>query len=135
MEKEKVIRERRNESLWKKYGGFGLTAFLVIAAAVLIIFIFLRFDEFSEVVSTVMRAMSPVIIGIIFAYLMNPFMNVFENAFKRVLLKHARKITRAKKVCRVLSLTITMLLLLSFISVIIYMLISITCKAWMIWDA
>ena len=53
MENGKVIRERRNESPWKKYGGYGVTAFLVIVGAVLIIFIFLRFDEFSEVVSKV----------------------------------------------------------------------------------
>ncbi|MCR5726326.1 MAG: AI-2E family transporter [Lachnospiraceae bacterium] len=123
MEKEKVIRERRNESLWKKYGGYGVTAFLVIVGAILIIFIFLRFDQFSEVVGKVMRALSPVIIGIVFAYLMNPLMNVFENGMKRVVYKHARKITRAKKFCRVVSLILTMVILFGLISVIIYMLI------------
>ena len=123
MNKGKVIRDRRNESPWKKYGGYGMTAFLVIVGAVLIVFIFLRFEQFSEVVSKVMRALSPVIIGIVFAYLMNPLMNVFENGLKRVLLKHARKITRAKKFCRGLSLILTMVILLGFISVIIYMLI------------
>ena len=123
MESGKVIRERRNDSPWKKYGGYGVTAFLVIVGAVLIIFIFLRFDEFTDVLSKVFRALSPVIIGIVFAYLMNPLMNVFENAMKRVFYKHARKITRAKKMCRVLSLILTMVILISFISVIIYMLI------------
>lgn len=123
MESGKVIRERRNDSPWKKYGGYGVTAFLVIVGAVLIIFIFLRFDEFTDVLSKVFRALSPVIIGIVFAYLMNPLMNVFENAMKRVFYKHARKITRAKKMCRVLSLILTMVILVSFISVIIYMLI------------
>ena len=123
MESGKVIRERRNDSPWKKYGGYGVTAFLVIVGAVLIIFIFLRFDEFTEVLSKVFKALSPVIIGIVFAYLMNPLMNVFENAMKRVFYKHARKITRAKKMCRVLSLILTMVILISFISVIIYMLI------------
>lgn len=123
MENGKVIKERRNDSPWKKYGGFGMTAFLVIVGAVLIIFILLRFDEFSEVLSKIFRAMSPVIIGIVFAYLMNPLMNVFENGMKRVFYKHARKITRAKKICRVLSLILTMVILVSVITVIIYMLI------------
>ena len=66
MESGKVIRERRNDSPWKKYGGYGVTAFLVIVGAVLIIFIFLRFDEFTEVLSKVFKALSPVIIGIVF---------------------------------------------------------------------
>ena len=123
MDKKETIRDRRYDGPRKKYGGYGLTAFLVIAAGILLIFIFLRIDEFSEVISTIMRALSPVIIGIVFAYLMNPLMNVFENAMKRVFYKHARKITRAKKFCRVVSLVLTMLILVSFISIIIYMLI------------
>lgn len=123
MDKKEVIKERRYDAPRKKFGGYGLTAFLVLAAAILLIFIFLRIDEFSEVLSTVMRALSPVIIGIIFAYLMNPLMNVFENAMKRFFLKHARKITRAKKFCRVVSLILTMLILVAVISIIIYMLI------------
>lgn len=123
MDKKDVIKNRRYDGPKKKYGGYGLTAFLVIAASILLIFVFLRIDEFSEVVSKVTRALSPVIIGIIFAYLMNPLMNVFENALKRVFYKHARKITRAKKFCRVLSLVLTMVILVSFIAVIIYMLI------------
>ena len=123
MDNQKVIKDRRNESPWKKYGGYGVTAFLVIVGAVLIIFIFLRFDEFSNVVSKIMRALSPVIIGIVFAYLMNPLMNIFEGGLKRIFYNHARKMTRAKKFCRVMSLILTMVILIGFISIIIYMLI------------
>ena len=96
MEDEKLIRDRRNVSLWKKYGGIGVMAFLVIAAAVLLIFILIRSEDFSDVVSGIKSALTPVLVGIVLAYLMNPLMVFFENGLKTVVLKHARKITKAK---------------------------------------
>jgi len=123
MKDDKLIKERRNTSLWKRFGGFGVTAFFVIAAAVLLIFVLLRIDEVSDGLGTVVRAMTPVIIGIVMAYLMNPLMNIFESAFKRVFFKRAKKITRAKKICRVISLILTMVILICIITIIIYMLI------------
>ena len=123
MSDERLIKDRRTGSPWKKFSGPGITAFIVIAAAVFLIFILLRFDEFSELLSTITRAMSPVIIGAILAYLMNPLMVFFENGLKRVLLKHAKRITKVKKFCRVVSLTLTILIFASIITVISYMLI------------
>lgn len=123
MSDEKLIKDRRGGSLWKKYGGYGITAFLVIAAAVVLIFILLRFQDFSNIISSIMRAMTSVIIGIVIAYLTNPLMVFFENGMKKVLLKHAKRINKVKKFCRVVSLTLSMIILSVVITVIIYMLV------------
>ena len=123
MEGDKLIRERRTNGQGKKFASIGVIAFLVIAAAVLLVFICLRFDEFSNFLSTIFGAMSPVIVGIVLAYLLNPFMSFFENGLSRVLCKHARKITRAKKVCRVISLILTMVIFVLCFSIVLYLLI------------
>lgn len=120
---DKLIRERRTNGQTKKYAHIGVIAFFVIAAAVLLVFIFLRFDEFSDFLSGIFSAMSPVIVGIVMAYLLNPFMCFFENGLSRVICKHARKITRAKKVCRVLALIITMVILVAGFSFVLYLLV------------
>lgn len=120
---DKIIRERRTNGQTKKYAHIGVVAFFVIAAAVLLVFIFLRFDEFTDFLSGVFGAMSPVIVGIVMAYLLNPFMSFFENGLSRVICKHARKITRAKKVCRILALIITMVILVAGFSFVLYLLV------------
>lgn len=123
MEDEKLIRDRRNVSLWKKYGGIGVMAFLVIAAAVLLIFILIRSEDFSDVVSGIKSALTPVLVGIVLAYLMNPLMVFFENGLKTVVLKHARKITKAKRFCRVVSLILTLVIFIGAITLFLYMLV------------
>ena len=43
---EAIKRDRRKGGGWKKYAGYGVTAFLVIAAAVILVFAFVQRKEF-----------------------------------------------------------------------------------------
>ncbi len=121
MGEEKIVKDRRAGGHWKKYVGYGITAFLVIAAAVFLIFIFVRQEDFDATVDRIKTAFAPIIYGVVFAYLMNPLMNFFEEHLKNFLYRHAKKITRAKRTARVISIILTLIVVFLLITVIIYM--------------
>lgn len=122
MKEEKVIVERRSGT-WRKYIGYGLTAFFVIAAAILLIFAFVNHEQFSAILAKINTALAPVIAGAVLAYIMNPLMMFFENGILKSVFKHPKKITRAKKAARVISIILTMIVVLLIIGFLFYLLI------------
>ena len=65
----------------KRYVYIGLTAFGVIAASILFFLIISKWSSVLEVISDVGRIMSPIIIGFVVAYILNPGMRFFEKKF------------------------------------------------------
>lgn len=122
MKEEKLMPDRR-KGTWKKYWEYGLTAFLVIGAAVLLIFMFVKGESFAAFWGRISKAMAPVVIGAILAYLMNPIMRFFENRLKPLFYKRAKHINRAKKAVRVISIIITLLCVFLVIFFLMYLLI------------
>lgn len=122
MKEERFMVDRRG-SQWRKYAGYGLLAFLVLAAAIVLVFIFVRDEDFSEITGKIGKALSPVVVGACFAYLMNPIMVFFEKGLKRFFYKFAKKLTRANKVARVISIILTVIFVLLIIAVLMYLLI------------
>ncbi len=123
MGEERIVPERRKSTGWRKYAGYGVTAFLVIAAAVILIFMFVRMEQFSEMLDKLGSALAPVIFGLVFAYLMNPLMMFFERRFKPVFYKHAKRISRAKRAVRVVSIVFTLMVTFLGLCLIGYMLV------------
>ena len=65
----------------KRYFRIGITAFAVIAASICFYFLIFHGDRFSAQLDALIRVVSPVMYGIIFAYLMTPMVNGIENRF------------------------------------------------------
>ena len=63
----------------KRYLRIGITAFLAIAASICFYYLIFHGDRFSAQLSALMRVASPVMYGIIFAYLMTPMVNGIES--------------------------------------------------------
>lgn len=122
MKEERVMVDRR-KSQWRKFAGYGLTAFLVIAAAILLVFIFVNYEGFQKIVGAVRTALAPVIIGGVMAYLMNPLMMFFEGRFKPVFYRHARRMSRADRTARVLSIIVTIIVVFFLIGLLIYLIV------------
>ncbi len=122
MKEEKVMVDRRG-SRWKQYAVYGLTAFAVIAASILLIFMFIRHEDFAALRGKITKALAPCMVGALMAYLMNPLMVFFEGKIKWLLYKRMKKITRANKIARVLSIIITLIIVLLVISYLSYLLI------------
>ena len=115
MAEEKIMVDRRS-SPWKKYAMYGLIAFAVIAAAILLIFLFIRHDDFSAVKGRVVKALAPATVGAVMAYLMNPLMSFIEIRFKWLFYKRSKKISRANKAARFLSIAITVIIVIFVIA-------------------
>ncbi|MBO4559721.1 MAG: AI-2E family transporter [Lachnospiraceae bacterium] len=122
MKEEKLIVERRG-SKWKIYAVYGLTAFIVIAAAILLVFMFVRHEDFTGGILKVRKALAPALVGAIMAYIMNPLMVFFEGKLKQFFYKHAKKLSRADKAARVISIIITVIIVLMIVGFLIYLMI------------
>lgn len=62
----------------KKYLSAGITAFFVVAASILFLLFLLKFDVVSKWVGTVISILMPIILGLAFAYLLNPVQNFLK---------------------------------------------------------
>lgn len=103
----------------KRYLHLGLTAFAVIAASICFYYLVFHGDRFSAQVDAFFKVTSPVMYGIIFAYLMTPLVNGIErhllipifNWLNKIEDKNITSITgKQKKYMRTLSILLTILI-------------------------
>ena len=91
-----------------------LAVFLAIISSIVVYFIFLKFNYISEFVSKIIRILTPVIIGIVFAYLFNPIISWIEKRLNKY-----EKIKKKKKLGRILSIIITYLIFIILIVIMV----------------
>lgn len=108
----------------KKHISLGITSFLVIAASICFYYLLFHGDRFSAGLSSLLVIASPVLYGIIFAYLLTPVVNFLEHRMLApVILKNDTASIKKQKGMRVLSITLTILLVIfciyAFFSVLI----------------
>jgi len=81
----------------KKYLYWGITALLVIIAAILCNNILSKFDVTLDVLSMIFKALQPIIFGVVFAYVLNPLLNIYEKyiftkLFSRIMKNNPEKV-------------------------------------------
>lgn len=110
----------------KKHLSMGITAFLVVAASICFYYLIFHGDRFSAQVNALFKVISPVMYGIIFAYLMTPMINGFEgNIFIPILTGNGKRAVsdKQKKYMRgasiLLMLFIVVILINGFFSILI----------------
>lgn len=96
----------------KKYFWIGITAFLVIAGSICFYYLIFHGDRFSAQINEIFKVASPVVYGIILAYLLTPAVNSIErHILKPLLLKTCKNITlTVKKIMRAVSIILTMII-------------------------
>jgi predicted PurR-regulated permease PerM len=97
---------------------YAVLATIVSAIAILIIF---NFDEFLDKMSVIGAVLTPIVIGIFCAYLLNPLMMKFEKGVFRKL--SSSDSAKKRGAARGISLTLTMVTVLAFFALIIIMVI------------
>src|SRR5574344_2777085 len=95
-----------------KYLYWGLTAFLVIASAILLYFIMLRVDKIIAVLGRILYILKPLIIGVVLAYLLTLLFNFFEKRFITLLSKKNKDIKKVKRQSKVISIALSIIVLL-----------------------
>ncbi len=110
-----------------QYFRWGLTAFIVIAAAILFYFGLDYLGQVFAVLGDLMDILNPFVWGFVIFYLLLPFMNIFESKLFSPLTKNLYethpKMKRRKKLARGLSVLFSEILMLLLISALLYLII------------
>ena len=101
-----------------KYFRWGLTAFVVIAVALLCNQVMTNWKTVTDFTSVVVSALRPIIMGLITAYVLNPLMKVYEKyIFLKLLGKMMKnKETVVKRLARIFSIALAVITALALIS-------------------
>ena len=107
----------RTQMKIKQYFMRGLTSFLVILAGIVCYFAFLRLDDIADLLGKIGGILQPIILGFVFAYLLNPLVTIIENQVIKMFEKKAKNREKLRKVSR--SIGIAGSLLVAFAVVIL----------------
>ncbi len=108
----------------KQYLYWGITAFCVIAASILLYLVIVNFPIIREAVGKVLSAFFPITLGFIIAYLLNPIRKLYElNLFYPVLKKKKKPVKDVKKLSHTLAVICTILTFLLALFLLFYLII------------
>lgn len=101
-----------------KYFRWGLTAFVVIAVALICNQIMTNWSSVTDFAGVVVNALRPIIMGLIIAYVLNPLLKVYEKyVFGKLFGKMLKnKAKAARKLTRGFSIALTMITALAIVS-------------------
>ena len=106
-----------------KHISAGIVAFSVIVASILLLFILWRFEVIASVIGTLFAAFTPVLMGLVIAYLLLPVMRFFDKLYYPGIAKQIEKKTKAQKVTRALAVVTAMLIALAVIAGLLWLLL------------
>ncbi|MEE0867772.1 MAG: AI-2E family transporter [Clostridia bacterium] len=93
----------------KKHICWGITAFCVIAASIILYMILHKWSEVASVIALVFKSLKPITYGLILAYILNPLMNMIERTMAlpamNALLKKRKD--KARSLARAFSIILT----------------------------
>lgn len=100
----------------KKHISFGITSFLVIAASICFYYLIFHGDRFSAKLNALAVIASPILYGIVLAYLLTPIVNYLEKKLLISLFSRSSVMTvKKKKYMRAISVLMTLALVILFI--------------------
>lgn len=106
---EPSIGTRDNAAL-KKHFKRGMTAFIILAASILLIFLLLRVKSISEFFSEIAVLLRPVIFGVIIAFILNPLMMFLEKWILKCFGKISKNERKAVKAARVTAVFLSVII-------------------------
>ena len=96
----------------KKYTTIALYSIGVFATCLIMVIAVFKFKDIISVLNNIRKVLNPIIWGLVLAYLLNPIMSFFEKMFKHLFEKKKPH----PRLCRYISITITTILTLLFLS-------------------
>ncbi len=104
------------EKLQNKYLAWGITAFCVLAALLVLFFLIYRSTHILSFVGTLIDILMPFIFGLVLAYLLNPLVVFFDQkVYIQLLKKCSKKKKERKKLARALSLATSSIIFVGII--------------------
>lgn len=102
-----------------KYFKTGLMIFLVICAAILFFFIVFKIDIIIKFILKVLKILSPIIIGAVIAYLLNPIVNGIESAMMSLFSHFKMGMRTRKKISKGIGIGTSMILFIAMVGVLL----------------
>lgn len=98
----------------KKYISIGIIAFAVVCCCIAFFFLCFEFGSIASGIGSLISILTPILWGLVIAYLFSPLVNFFERRmlFPLALRKKDKISVRKKKFLRALSITLSMLLII-----------------------
>lgn len=121
-DKEPQILNKKPSKLLEHFGR-GMTAFLVIVASILFFFALFRLDDITAGLSKVWNILTPIVAGLVIAFLLNPLMKWIEKWLIFVLKKVIKKEKTIQTIARVLAIAFSLLFGLAIVTALLNMLI------------
>lgn len=124
-QKNKQEKKENQKANWniKPYLAIGLIAFLVITLSILFFFLIYRYHGLAENWDNLMGILQPIIIGLAFAYLINPIVKWEEKYLSKWLGKWIKKPEKAEKTARGLSVFGAIVFVVIIIAILLNMVI------------
>lgn len=122
MEGKEKQRQKANWNI-RPYLAMGLTAFIVIIASIFVFFLIYRYHGLNANFHRLLGILQPVLIGMVFAYLINPVVKFEEKYLFPLLKKRIKKEIKAKKAARSLSVIGAIVFVLVIVIVLLNMVI------------
>lgn len=121
-DKEPQIVEREPSKL-KEHFQRGMTAFLVIVAGVLFFFAMYRMRDIVNALERVIEILSPIIMGFVFAFLLNPIVKRTEKIIRPLVNKAFKKEKHAHNVSRIFGIFVAFVVATAFVVALFNMII------------
>lgn len=99
----------------QKYFKWGLTAFFVIAAAMLFWLVLSDLSGFYGLIKKLVSILAPILYGCLFAYLMNPVLEFTRKCMRKLLSRTKLKEKTAHRISTIVSVTVSAILLVGFL--------------------
>ena len=110
-------------SKWREHLSKGMTAYIVIVAAIVFFFVLLRFTELSRVAVKVLDVLKPIIYGYAIAFLLNPIVKRVEKWVTPFLNKIIKKESHVDRTARSIGIFVALVFAIALISALLNMLI------------
>ncbi len=122
---EKQKKQENRKANWniRPYLAVGLTSFLVISLSLGVFFVIYRYEGLTAGWGRLVRILQPILIGLVFAYLINPIVKWQEKFLLPWFLKHVKREAKARKAARALSVAGAIILVLVIVAVLLNMVI------------
>ena len=119
------MKDKNNNNFYFKLGVNGL---LIVCGGIFFYYILFHSDKLSALINSFMKMMTPIIAGLVIAYILNPLMRFFENKvffplWKKIRPKKDHTYKNEAKVIRVISAFLTLIIFIAIIYALVLLLV------------
>lgn len=118
--------KREGTVMREKYGNYirwGVTVFCIMAASILFFFLLFRLDTITRYIGKILSVLTPILLGAVIAYLLNPIVSFLDKYLSRFLgFLHVPSRVR-RFLSKATSILVSLGLLITFVSVLLSMII------------